>query len=127
MTTSGREIAALRRLASLYGVQAHFTDAQHQRVEATPQSLAAAVKGLGAPIERVADAAAALRQREDELWCWHIEPVQVAWDGVLNAIELRVPATEALADIEIEVALENGGTRPEESSHQTLWLAPERI
>lgn len=111
MTSGGSELPALRRLAAVYGVQTQYTDAQHQRVDAKPESLHAALLGLGAPIERVADAAAALRQRRDETWCWHIEPVQLAWEGVLDAVELRLPADVAEGEVEIEVALEGGGSQ----------------
>jgi len=111
VTSARSELTALRRLAGLYGVQTRFTDAAKRRVEARPESLLAALRGLGAPLERIADAPAALRQREEETWCWHLEPVQVAWDGMLESIELRLPASEASGDVEIEVALEGGSSQ----------------
>jgi hypothetical protein len=69
VTPAGSELAALRRLAAVYGVQTRFTDAQKQRIVAKPESLLAALQGLGAPLERASDAAAAVRQRENETWC----------------------------------------------------------
>ena len=109
MTAVLRELAALRRLAALYGVQTRYRDAWKQRVDAKPESLLAALRGLGAPVERISDADAALRQREDETRCWQIEPVTLAWNGALEAIELRLPADEVTGEVEIEVALEDGG------------------
>jgi 4-alpha-glucanotransferase len=111
VTSVRSELTALRRLARLYGVQTRFTDGSKCRVEARAESLVAALRGLGAPLERVADATAALGQRQAETWCWHLEPVQLAWDGALDGVELRLPADEASGKIEIEVMLENGRTK----------------
>jgi len=110
VTLAGSELASLRHLAALYGVQTQFTDAQAHRIVAKPESLLAALRGMGAPLDRASDAAAALRQREDETWSWHIEPVQLAWDGALESVNLRVPADDAPGIIEMEVALEGGNS-----------------
>jgi 4-alpha-glucanotransferase len=123
LTSARRELTALRRLAGLYGVQTRFTDATRQRIEARPESLLAALRGLGAPVERLADASQALGQRQAERWCWHLEPVYVAWDGALDGVELRLPADEAKGKIEIEMKLEGGGvrTRRIELSSAPVW------
>jgi len=107
--TAARELGRLRRLARLYGVQTSYRDGRKRQVDARPESLLAALRGLGAPVDRVADATPALRQRDYETWCWTIEAVTLAWDGRLDAIELRLPADEATDAVEIEVALEGGG------------------
>jgi 4-alpha-glucanotransferase len=111
VTSAHKELTALRRLAGLYGVQTRYTDGTRRNVEARPESLLAALQGLGAPVPRVADAASALSQRQVERWCWHIEPVVVAWDGILDGVELRLPADEAKGKIELELALERGSVK----------------
>ena len=110
MTAARRDIAALRRLAKMYGVQDHYVDFRKARVDAKPESLLAALRGMGAPLERIDEASAALHQRQDEMWDWHIEPVQVAWDGELRSVELRVPA-DASGSIDTDIALEDGDLR----------------
>jgi 4-alpha-glucanotransferase len=111
MTGQQHELAELRRLARLYQVQTDYTDLTDRRVEATPDSLLAALNGLGADIAGVPDAGAALRHREHALWNWHLEPVTVAWDGSLPGIELRAPVQDATGEIELELAFEGGGVR----------------
>lgn len=111
MTGQHTELAELRRLARLYQIQTEYTDLASRRIEAGPDSVLAALNGLGAEITSVADAGSALRQREHALWNWHLEPVIVAWDGALPGIELRAPALDATGEIELEIFFEGGGAR----------------
>jgi 4-alpha-glucanotransferase len=102
------ELAALQHLAHQYHVQTSYTDLAGAEVQAGPDSLLAALIGLGAPIARVADAEVALRQCEQEEWQWRLQPVLVAWAGALDEVELRLPAAEAHGAVELQLALENG-------------------
>ncbi len=79
----------LLTLAQLYGVQSSYHDALGKFVEASPESLLAALRALQAPVDGMADVPAALRERRDELAGQLLEPVIVAWDGHPPAIELR--------------------------------------
>ncbi len=79
----------LLTLARLYGVQTTFHDALGQFVEAHPESLLGALRGLQAPVDSLADVPAALRERREELAGQLLAPVVVAWEGHPAAIELR--------------------------------------
>ena len=57
----------LKELARLYGVDTSYHDALGQYVEAGPESLLAVLRALGAPVESVDDAPAALEERRREL------------------------------------------------------------
>lgn len=86
------EIDDLKTLARLYGVQTSYWDALGHHVEASPESLLAALaamNALEAPLEGPGDVAEALQARSEELAGRLIEPVVVAWDGQVPAIELR--------------------------------------
>ncbi len=82
----------LHALAGLYGVQTSYRDALGQYVEAGPESLLGALRGLQAPVDSLADVAGALRERREELAGQFLAPVVVAWDGHAPAIELRPAA-----------------------------------
>ena len=71
----------LRELARLYGVETSYHDAMGRHVEASPESLLAVLRALGAPLESEDDVAEALAERRQELDERVIEPVFVAWDG----------------------------------------------
>ncbi|HYG64096.1 MAG TPA: 4-alpha-glucanotransferase, partial [Thermoanaerobaculia bacterium] len=83
------EAEDLKSLAGLYGVQTSYWDAMGRHVEASPDSLLAALAALEAPVERREDVPEALAARHEELADRLIEPVVVAWDGHAPEIELR--------------------------------------
>jgi 4-alpha-glucanotransferase len=87
-----RELAELRELADLHGVQLSYHDIAGRRVEASPESLLAVASALGDPLDDMADVAEALAARRAELGERLIEPVLVAWDGRLADVPLRLPA-----------------------------------
>jgi 4-alpha-glucanotransferase len=108
VTGARGEIAALHRLARLYGVQTSYKDAAQNQIEARPESLLAVIGGLGAELNGISDVADAARQRIAGTWSWHIESIYLAWDGLLQSVELRLPADEATIAVEIEIAQESG-------------------
>ena len=108
---SGRELALLRRLARLHGVQSSYVDQERRRVFASPAALLAALRALGAPVVAARDMPQAIRARQRELWEWRLEPVLVAWEGRLPAIELRLPAGSARGRAELTLEFEGGGLR----------------
>jgi 4-alpha-glucanotransferase len=104
-----RELRSLRRLARLYGIQPSYLDDRFRRIDASPETLLSVLRSLGAPLSGRLDFDAAAGERLIEHWRWCIEPVHVAWDGLLPAIELRLPAADASGRIEWRLALEGGG------------------
>jgi 4-alpha-glucanotransferase len=87
-----QELADLRELAALYGVQASYHDIGGRLVEAAPESLLAVVSALAGPLDGMGEVAEALAARRAELDTRLVEPVLVAWDGVLAEVSLRLPA-----------------------------------
>jgi len=108
---SGRDLALLRRLARLHGVQSSYVDQERRRVFASPSALLTALRALGAPVVAARDMPQAIRARQRELWEWRLEPVLVAWEGRLPAIELRLPAGSARGRAELTLEFEGGGLR----------------
>jgi 4-alpha-glucanotransferase len=99
----------LQSLAALYGVQTSYTDAQGKHVEAGPESLLGVVRALGAPVDGAADAAEALRARQEELAERVLEPVVVAWDGQARDLEIRLRGAQG--SLACHLDLENGERR----------------
>ena len=106
-----REIQDLRRLAHLYGVETTRRDLRGRRMFASPEGLRAILRALGAPIERLRDIPAALRERHQAEWQRPLEPVVVAWDGGPAPVELRLPQDRAAGPVACRLDFENGETR----------------
>ena len=96
--------AALMQLARHYGVQTSYTDAAGQEREAGVDALLTVLQCLGAPITRADQASSLVNQRADANV---IEPVLVAWDGVLSDFIVRLSGPDAA----FRLALENGDSR----------------
>lgn len=103
--------ADLLQLASLYGIQVAYYDNWHRRRVASSESLLAALKCLGCPITRCEDAQNALRDRGQAVWKTPVEPVTVAWDGLMPKVEMRLPEDLRRPSIAASLALETGETR----------------
>ena len=80
------ELRALRALARRMGVHTRYIDGLGQRVTVSPETLLRVCAALGAPVERPADAAEALRARRAVRRTEVLAPVLVAWDGVLPPV-----------------------------------------
>jgi 4-alpha-glucanotransferase len=98
---------ALRELARLYGVQESYTNVFRRRVRADVESTIAVLQAMGAPVASLRDATGALRARREELARRPLEPVIVAWDGRLSAVQVRVPAAQAGGDVRVSVTPES--------------------
>ena len=99
----------LQQLADGYGIESWFHDDRGTRIEATPAALLAVLGALGAPVRRVEDAVAALRQRRQELWQRVMEPVYLAWDGWPRDVTLKLPAPEAsTGSLDCRLEIEGG-------------------
>jgi 4-alpha-glucanotransferase len=103
-----RERGQLQELAMLHGVEPAYYDMLGRRVAASEESLFAAASALAGPLEGMDDVAEALAARHAELAAQLIEPVLVAWDGRLTAIELRLPPAAPGGTLACHLDLENG-------------------
>src|SRR5262249_39077259 len=86
ITSAPGELRALRSLARAMGVHTRYIDGLGRRVSVGPETLVRVCAALGAPVERVTDAAEALRLRKATRGPAALAPVLVAWDGVLPAV-----------------------------------------
>ena len=92
----------LAELARLYGVQIGYRDSRAWR-EPPAESVVKVLGALGAALGDLSaggdsshrltssEVAVAIRERKRELWSRILEPVLVAWDGVLPAVIARLP------------------------------------
>lgn len=91
------ELKALHALARELGVHTRYTDGLKRLVTVAPETLVRVCAALGAPISRVADAAAALETQRATQDSGLLPPVIVAWDGVF-----AVPALPAHTELRLE-------------------------
>jgi 4-alpha-glucanotransferase len=98
----------LQELATLYGVHLNYWDVTGKQVWADADGLVRALRALGAPLEGPAGAAAALRQRQRELWERRLEPVAVCWDGTPPDLIFRCPASDLGRPHQCKLVLESG-------------------
>jgi 4-alpha-glucanotransferase len=82
------ELRALRSLARAMGVHTRYTDGLGRRVVVAPETLLRVCAALGAPVERPADAAGALRAHRKTGSTALVPPVLVAWDGFLAPLAI---------------------------------------
>ena len=103
-----KQVRELHRLASLYGIETTYEDVSGEDRQAGPEPLLLTIQALGAPVHRLADVAAALREYRLKQWQRCLEPVTVAWDGNAVQMELRLPAglNDGMAGCRLE--LEHG-------------------
>jgi 4-alpha-glucanotransferase len=95
--------SSLRELARAWGLQAGYRDMDHRPVTTSTVSTVAVLRALGAPLDDVGDAADALRERRAQLAARVVEPVLVAWEGVLDEVVVRPRTADRLR---LGVALE---------------------
>jgi 4-alpha-glucanotransferase len=110
VTDQVQELARLRLLARLHGIQTSYVDHSRRTVKASRASLMAALLAIEAPMQGSGDVAGALRSRVQELWRRPLEPVLVAWDGRCRPIRLRLPLWVMDARRGWSLTLENGET-----------------
>jgi 4-alpha-glucanotransferase len=98
----------LRQLASLYGVQTAYYGVDHRRRPSSAESLAAVLQGLGASLASPRDVPLALRERRQQLWRRAVEPVAVAWDGIVGDLRVTLPRKTADVPLNCLLTLESG-------------------
>jgi 4-alpha-glucanotransferase len=92
----------------LFNVQTAHYDGFGQRVEPPPEAILSVLRTLGAPVEKMSDLGAALRERRQFLWRRVIEPVVTVWEGNSPRIKVRLPRSLADSGVDYELALEDG-------------------
>ncbi|HEU4344957.1 MAG TPA: 4-alpha-glucanotransferase [Candidatus Binatia bacterium] len=113
----------LQKVARLYNVQTAYFDISGRLAESPKEAILAVLRMLGAPVERLEDLAAALRERRQFLWRRGIDPVVIAWNGGPARVKIRVPSHLAESTAHYQVRLENGDTR-EGICHNDTSIAP---
>jgi 4-alpha-glucanotransferase len=97
------ELTALRTLARTMGVHTRYIDGLGKRIVVSADTLVRVCRALGAPIERPADAATALRAVRAAKHDAGLAPVLVAWDGAVPPLRRREKATAAEVTVDGEV------------------------
>jgi 4-alpha-glucanotransferase len=104
----------LYKLAELSGAQLSYWDVTGQQRHAAPEALVPVLRAMGAPLEKIDDAPAALWEQKQALWREPLEPVTVAWLGATEPdafLTLRVPHDQAGRSAEFVLRLETGEER----------------
>jgi 4-alpha-glucanotransferase len=99
------ELRALHTLAKAMGVWTKYTDGLGRHVVVSPETLVKVCAAMGAPVERPADAAEAVRAHRTGVK-GGLPPVLVAWDGLL------APVAAGDGPVRAELRLEDGATEP---------------
>jgi 4-alpha-glucanotransferase len=101
----------LYSLAEQYGIHTNYYDVTGRLIHAGPEALTQVLRSLGANLEKVEDAPAATRARQQALWRRRLEPVHVLWDGAGTEINLRLPQQDAGGSLLVRLHLESGEMR----------------
>ncbi|MHB1418914.1 MAG: 4-alpha-glucanotransferase [Bacillota bacterium] len=98
----------LHRLARLYGIETAYNDAEGRRQHADPETLLAALQGLGAPVSGMTDVTRALQERRYQQWQIHCETVIATWQGKPLSLKLRLPENNHHLKANLFLELETG-------------------
>ncbi len=120
-----RAFGPLDRLARAHRVQTVFRDGFKEFRQASPETLTAILKTLGAPIERPEDAGDALARAHRAAWSRFAPPTKVLWPSAPNALELRLPAPDLRGPLACALLLEEGAERHWETRLEDLPLRGE--
>ncbi len=112
-------IRSLHALAQLHRIQTSYHDVTGRRVHVPEATLLALLHALGVPVETAEDCRAAAREERLRRCEQLIEPVLVAWDGVLAPFEVRLRGGEA-PDIRLSMTTEEGTETPLEKGMMSL-------
>ncbi len=100
--------APLKKLAQDYDIQTSYFDDRKQRQQVSDDVLFALLKTLGAPIETEKDITGAFRESQQCQWQQPLDPVQVAWEGIVPPLPLRLPLSTFERELGVSLHLENG-------------------
>ena len=114
-------LVALKQLAQFMGVATRYQSGLGHDVVVSPDTLVRICASLGAPIDRIDDAASTLRSqqadRADEL----LAPTVVAWDGRLDAVPVTTSSGDGMP--RADLTLEDGTALSAESTTSTIGFA----
>lgn len=102
------ENQSLHILGRLYDVQMAYHDIFGHRIVPPADAVLSVLRALGAPVERMSDLPAAVRERRQALWQRGLDPVVVTWDRQPLSLKMRLPRQLAEAKAKYQVALETG-------------------
>jgi len=100
----------LSALARLNGLQTSFFDVHGRQVQATNETLVSLLDSLGIDASTSEACRESLSASYRRYWERIIEPVVIAWDGLMPRLEVRMKATEAYTP-RIEIDTESGETK----------------
>lgn len=102
------DLNLLFELAGMYRIEASYYDGLGIHRTAPPETILAALKALGAPMESAADAPACLRLRNEEIAAQMIEPVVVSWQDRPAQAPIRIAPSMGDEPIFWTLELEDG-------------------
>lgn len=103
----GAQRTGVRELARLFRVETSYENMDGGTCRADTRALVLTLRALGAEMDDATGTRAALRARRAELAVLPIQPVQVAWDGALPSLRVRLQ-DNGTATMAIELRLESG-------------------
>jgi 4-alpha-glucanotransferase len=109
-----RSRQALGRLAGMYNIERAYEDVNHERREATDDTLLHLLRARGVDITDIRQAHDIFEHRVAALDCDRIEPVLVAWGNRLGSIPLRLTARTARKTVRYTIRMEDGSVRTAE-------------
>lgn len=99
---------AIKGLARDYGVLTSFLDVTGRRRGVSEQALLGMLRSLGAPLERLEDAPAVLRERKRAARERVLEPVITVWDGEIALVTVLFPSDAFSRPVQARLTLESG-------------------
>jgi len=109
----------LHALAELHRIQTSYYDVTGRRIRVPEATLLALLGALGVQVETPGDCCNAVREQRLRQREQMVEPVLVAWDGILAPFELQLRGGEA-ASIHLSVTAEDGTETPLDSGGVSL-------
>ncbi len=107
---SETDLQPLYQLARLHGILVRYRDGFGRQCTASPDTLIALLRQLGAAVESLDEVPAAIADRRRAVWRNLLEPVTVRWEGAPAECRLRLPARRADVSLSCQLQLENGET-----------------
>lgn len=110
----------LVELAKAYGVLSSYIDQAGREQRASSESLTAALRSMGAPLEHPDEAGDALREHRLNRSQQIAPPVIVAWNGRMPLVELRLPYRDARRRLICHIEFESDAQGRGETLDATL-------
>ena len=101
----------LHTVAREYGIQTHYFDTEGEQIDVSAATYRAILAALGAGDDALSNLEQARLNARRRHWTRALEPVLVAWDGELGAVELRCSDWQAHGWTACRLRFERGGER----------------